>query len=140
MKFGLKFSDTKLLGIFLKIFLFGYAVFALSLLGKLNILVEKGGEEKMPIVTPYQNSRRFSSTIGAGTGTGATFAIAATTFTDDAGAAATAFPGIYNYYNLYINGIMQTADTSSVTTTAITIPGGDALDPGTPLVVQFVVS
>ncbi|MCC3375164.1 DUF4183 domain-containing protein [Cohnella sp. REN36] len=94
----------------------------------------------MPIVTPYQNSRRFTSTISAGTGTGATFAIAATAFTSDAGTTATAFPATYNYYNLYINGIMQTADTSTVTTTTITIPGGDALDPGTPLVVQFVVS
>ncbi|GFZ30841.1 hypothetical protein CSC2_13670 [Clostridium zeae] len=94
----------------------------------------------MPITTPYQNSRRFASTIGAGTGTGATFAIAATAFTNDAGTAATAFPSTFSYYNLFINGILQTADTSSVTTTAITIPGGDALDAGTPITVQFVVS
>lgn len=94
----------------------------------------------MPIVTPYQNSLRFASTMGAGTGTGATFAIDATEFTNDSGAAATAFPGSYNYYNLYINGILQTADTSSVTTTAITIPDGDVLNGGTPLVVQFIVS
>lgn len=94
----------------------------------------------MPISTPYQNTRRFTSTIASGTGTGATFAIAATAFTNDAGAAATAFPANFNYYNLYINGLMQTADTSTVTTTTITIPGGDALDPGTPILVQFVVS
>lgn len=94
----------------------------------------------MAIVTPYQNSRRFASTFGSGTGTGATFAIAATDFTDDAGASATAFPGIYNYYNLFVNGILQTADTSSVTTTAITIPDGDLLDAGVPVAVQFVVS
>ncbi|MBT2764420.1 DUF4183 domain-containing protein [Paenibacillus sp. ISL-20] len=94
----------------------------------------------MPIVPPYQNSRRFTSTAGAGTGTGATFAIAATAFTNDAGTAATVFPSTFNYYNLYVNGLMQTADVSSVTTTTITIPGGDALDPGTPLIVQFVVS
>ncbi|WP_338591296.1 DUF4183 domain-containing protein [Paenibacillus sp. Y5S-9] len=94
----------------------------------------------MPLVTPFQNSLRFAATIGDGTGTGATFAIAATAFTNDAGVAATALPGSFNYYNLYINGIMQTADTSSVTTTAITIPGGDALNEGIPVVVQFVVS
>jgi len=94
----------------------------------------------MPLVTPYQNSRRFSSTLGAGTGTGATFAIAATAFTDDAGASATAFPGTFNYYNLFINGIMQTADTSTITTTTITVPNGDTLDGGSPVVVQFVVS
>ncbi|MFC9706615.1 DUF4183 domain-containing protein [Paenibacillus sp. NPDC056933] len=94
----------------------------------------------MPLVTPFQNSVRFAATIGDGTGTGATFAIAATAFTNDAGAAATAFPSTFNYYNLYINGIMQTADTSTVTTTTITIPGGDALNAGIPVVVQFVVS
>ena len=32
----------------------------------------------MPLVTPFQNSLRFAATIGDGTGTGATFAIAAT--------------------------------------------------------------
>ncbi|MBB3126609.1 ribose 5-phosphate isomerase [Paenibacillus rhizosphaerae] len=96
----------------------------------------------MPIVTPYQNSLRYTSTIGSGTGTGAAFIVAATAFTNDAGTAATAFPGAYKYYNLFINinGMLQTADTSSVTTTAITIPGGDALDGGIPLVLQFVVS
>lgn len=94
----------------------------------------------MPLVTPFQNSLRFAATIGDGTGTGATFAIAATAFTDDAGASATAFPGSFNYYNLYINGIMQTADTSTVSTTTITIPDGDTLNGGTPVVVQFVVS
>ena len=94
----------------------------------------------MAIITPYLNSRRYSSTIGAGTGTGATFAIAATAFTGDTGAAATAFPSSFSYYNLFINGILQTADTSSVTTTAITIPGGDVLDAGTPIIVQFIVT
>ncbi|WP_440116644.1 DUF4183 domain-containing protein [Paenibacillus sp. QZ-Y1] len=94
----------------------------------------------MPLVTPFQNSLRFAATIGDGTGTGATFAIAATTFTSDAGTAATAFPGTFNYYNLYINGIMQTADTSTVTTATISIPGGDTLNDGIPVVVQFVVS
>ncbi|PWV97906.1 uncharacterized protein DUF4183 [Paenibacillus cellulosilyticus] len=94
----------------------------------------------MPIVQPYQNTRRFTATIGDGTGTGATFAIAATVFTNDTGGTATAFPGSFNYYNLYINGVMQTSDTSTVTTTTLTIPGGDALDPGVPIMVQFVVS
>ncbi|UUZ90336.1 DUF4183 domain-containing protein [Paenibacillus sp. P25] len=94
----------------------------------------------MPIVRPYVNSRRYSSTAGAGTGTGATFAIAATAFTDDTGAAATAFPASYSYYNFYINGVLQTADTSTVTTTAITIPGGNVLDGGTPIIVEFVVT
>lgn len=94
----------------------------------------------MPITKPFVAGRRFTSTTGAGTGTGATFAIAATTFTNDAGVAATAFPASFAYYNLYINAVLQTGDTSTVTTTAITIPGGDALDPATPLIVEFIIT
>ncbi|MED1788351.1 DUF4183 domain-containing protein [Brevibacillus laterosporus] len=92
----------------------------------------------MAITKPFVAGRRFTSTIGAGTG--ATFAIAATAFTDDNNAAATAFPASFAYYNLYINGLLQTADTSTVTTTTITIPGGDVLDPGTLGIVEFVVT
>lgn len=94
----------------------------------------------MPIIKPFLASRRFASTIVSGTGTGATFAIAAVEFTNDAGTAATAFPSNFAYYNLYINGVMQQGDASTVTTTAITIPGGDVLDPATPLTIVFVVT
>lgn len=94
----------------------------------------------MPIVKPFMAARRFSATIGDGTGTGATFNILATATTSDAGVAATAFPTAPAYYNLYINAQLQTADTSTVSTTAITIPGGDALDPGTTIVIEFVVN
>jgi ribose 5-phosphate isomerase len=94
----------------------------------------------LPIIKPFVAGRRFASTAGAGTGTGATFAIAATAFTDDAGATATAFPASFAYYNLYINAVLQTSDTSTVTTTTLTIPGGDVLDPATPIIVEFVVT
>lgn len=94
----------------------------------------------MPIQKPFLASRKFTATIGDGTGTGATFAIAATSFTDDTGATATALPGSFAYYVLYINAQIQTADTSTVSTTALTIPGGDVLDPATPVVVEFVVN
>ncbi|MDD9781733.1 DUF4183 domain-containing protein [Priestia megaterium] len=94
----------------------------------------------MPIVKPFMASRKFSATIAAGTGTGATFAIAATAFTDDTGVAATAFPGSFAYYVLYINAQPQTADTSTLTTTTITIPGGDVLDDATPILVEVVVN
>lgn len=95
----------------------------------------------MTIVLPYfyVNSNRFTATKGSGTGTGATFSIAATTFTDDEGTAATAFPATYSYYNLYINGVLQTADNSTVTTSTITIPNGDTiLGPLVPVVVEFI--
>ncbi|MGC9934719.1 DUF4183 domain-containing protein [Priestia aryabhattai] len=94
----------------------------------------------MPIVKPFMNSLRFSTTAGAGTGTGVAYSILATAFTTDAGAAATAFPASPAYYNLYINGQIQTGDTSAATTTAITIPDGDTLSPLTPIVVEFVVN
>ncbi|MFD0772219.1 DUF4183 domain-containing protein [Bacillus sp. CGMCC 1.60114] len=94
----------------------------------------------MAIIKPYLASKRFNSTIGAGTGTGATFNILATAFTTDAGTAATAFPASFAYYNLYLNGQLQPGDTSTVTTTAITIPGGDALDAGVPVMIEFVVN
>ncbi|MFA4135298.1 MULTISPECIES: DUF4183 domain-containing protein [unclassified Brevibacillus] len=94
----------------------------------------------MPITKPFMTSLRFTSTMGAGTGTGATFAIAATSFTNDAGAAATAFPGSFAFYNLYINGVLQSGSTSTVTTTTITIPDGDVENGGTPIIVEFVIN
>lgn len=94
----------------------------------------------MPIQKPFVGSRKFTTTIAAGTGTGATFAIAATAFTNDAGAAATAFPASFSTYILFLNGMIQTADTSTVTTTTLTIPDGDLLDPAIPVTVEFIVT
>ncbi|MGO4345112.1 DUF4183 domain-containing protein [Paenibacillus sp. MCAF9] len=94
----------------------------------------------MPITKPFMAARRFSATAGDGTGVGAAYNILATATTNDAGTAATAFPTAPAYYNLYINAQIQTADTSTVTTTAITIPDGDTLDPLTPIVLEFVVN
>jgi ribose 5-phosphate isomerase len=94
----------------------------------------------MPITKPFMAARRFSATVADGTGVGAAYNILATATTNDAGVAPTAFPTAPAYYNLYINAQIQTADTSSVTTTAITIPDGDTLDPATPIVIEFVVN
>ncbi|PEP88982.1 DUF4183 domain-containing protein [Bacillus toyonensis] len=95
----------------------------------------------MPIYKLFVNGRRFIGKIGSGTGTGQTFAIAATSFTDDAGSTSP-FPNSYAYYNLYINGILQTADVSTITVgpSSITIPNGDTLDPDTPVILEFVVT
>jgi hypothetical protein len=95
----------------------------------------------MAIIPPFIASRRFISTISAGTGTGATFAIVATAFTNDTGGTST-FPNSFTYYNLYINGILQVGDTSTITVgpSSITIPGGDVLDPATPVTVEFIVT
>ncbi|MCP1122557.1 DUF4183 domain-containing protein [Bacillus sp. 3103sda1] len=91
----------------------------------------------MPIIKPFFASKRYNSTIGAGTGIGSTFTILATDFKDDTGAAATAFPASFVYYNLYLNGQLQPAINSSVTKTAITIPSGDILDRGVPVMIEF---
>jgi len=94
----------------------------------------------LPIIQPFMASRRFTSTLGAGTG--AAFAIAATACLNDAGTTATAFP-TFTYYNFYVNGILQPSVNSSITTGptgAITIPGGDALDGGIPITIEFIVT
>jgi hypothetical protein len=93
----------------------------------------------MAIIKPFIAARRFSATAGAGTGVGAAYNILATATTNDAGVAPTAFP-IPTYYNLYINAQIQEGNTSTITTTAITIPGGDTLDPATPIIIEIVVT
>lgn len=94
----------------------------------------------MAFVKPFLTVNRFSATIADGTGAAATFNILATATTNDAGAAATAFPTAPAYYNLYLNGQLQTGDVSSVTTTAITIPNGDTLNPGTTVLIEFTIN
>ncbi|WP_410983043.1 DUF4183 domain-containing protein [Bacillus cereus] len=94
----------------------------------------------MPIVKPFIAGRRFASTAETGTTAGADLTFANTDFTNDAGAVTT-FPASFAYFSLYINGVLQTADTvTGVTTTAITIVGGAVLDPATPLIIEFVVT
>ncbi|MFC5649553.1 DUF4183 domain-containing protein [Paenibacillus solisilvae] len=94
----------------------------------------------MPVTKPLMAARRFTATAGDGAGVGAAYNILATATTNDQGAPATAFPTVPTCYNLYINAQIQMADTSTVTTTAITIPDGDTLDPATPIVIEFVVN
>ncbi len=94
----------------------------------------------MPIIKPFMTALRFHATIGDGTGAGATFAIPADAFLDDSGNAVTAFPASFAYYNLYINGMIQPGNTSTLTTTEITIPDGDILNPLTPVIVEVVVN
>lgn len=94
----------------------------------------------MAIIKPFMASRGFFTTAASGTGTGVNWGILATAFTDDTGAPATAFPASFAYYSLFINGVIQEGSTSTVTTTLITIPDGDTLDPATPITVEFVVN
>jgi hypothetical protein len=94
----------------------------------------------MAIVKPFIAARRFTTTAASGTGSGVNWGILATAFTNDVGAPANAFPTAPAYYNLYINAQIQTAYTTTATTTAINIPNGNTLDPATPIVIEFVVN
>ncbi|MFK4302031.1 MULTISPECIES: DUF4183 domain-containing protein [unclassified Paenibacillus] len=93
----------------------------------------------MPIIPPFQGSKKFVSNILEGTGTGASFSIAAINFIDDAGLTITSFPTTFNYYLLYINGVLQLDNSSSVSATAINLPDGDTLDPSVPIMIEFII-
>jgi hypothetical protein len=66
--------------------------------------------------------------------------VAATSFLNDSGNAATAFPVVANgYYNFYINGVLQEGGSYTVSATELTFNGvTGTLTAGTPLVVEAV--
>ncbi|RIJ66939.1 DUF4183 domain-containing protein [Rummeliibacillus sp. POC4] len=94
----------------------------------------------MAIVKPFIASRKFISTIGAGTVATNDVTFANTDFTDDTGGTST-FPSSPPIVNLYVNGVLQTNDTlTGISTTAVTIVGGAVLDPATPITLEFVIN
>lgn len=66
--------------------------------------------------------------------------IPASSFLDDTGTAATAFPVVTNgYYNLYINGVLQEGASYTITSTELTFNDvTGTIVAGTPLVVKAV--
>jgi len=95
----------------------------------------------MPIVKPFMAGRRFTTTASTGTAAGADLTFANTDFTDDAGATTSTFPSSPAVVNLYINGILQTSDTvTGLTTTAVTVVGGAALDGANPIILEFIIN
>ncbi|MFC5701345.1 DUF4183 domain-containing protein [Cohnella faecalis] len=86
------------------------------------------------------DSTRFFNVLAAPLAITDGTTVAATTFTTDAGAAATAFPVVSNgYYNLYINGVLQEGDAYTVSATELTFNGvTGTLSAGTPLIVEAV--
>ncbi|MFB7156868.1 DUF4183 domain-containing protein [Lysinibacillus sp. NPDC056232] len=66
--------------------------------------------------------------------------VAATTFLNDSGIAATTFPIVTNgYYNLYINGVLQEGGSYTVSATELTfntVTG--TLSAGTPIIIEAV--
>jgi len=85
-------------------------------------------------------STRFFNVLAAPLSITPASTLAATTFLDDTGTAATAFPVVVNgYYNLYINGVMQEGGSYTISATEITFNGVTAtITAGTPLVVEAV--
>lgn len=95
----------------------------------------------MPIVKPFMAGRRFTTTASTGTAAGADLTFANTDFTDDAGVTTSTFPSSPAVVNLYINGILQTSDTvTGLSTTAVTVVGGAALDGSNPIVLEFIIN
>jgi hypothetical protein len=84
-------------------------------------------------------SNKFFSTAGSGTVAGGDLTISANRFTDDNGTTITAFPS-YDYFNLYINGLLQPNGITTLSTSEVVINGGSILEPGVPITVELVRS
>lgn len=94
----------------------------------------------MAIVKPFMAGRRFTTTAATGTVAGADLTFTNTNFTNDTGGTST-FPSSPAIVDLYINGVLQTSDTvTGLSTTAVTVVGGAALDPATPIIIEFIVN
>ncbi|WP_391556977.1 DUF4183 domain-containing protein [Robertmurraya sp.] len=94
------------------------------------------------------DSRFFHTTTGE-TAAGSTLTIDAASFFEDTGAAVTSLPSLAannNYFNVYINGVLQMDDLSTYTpgatgvgSLAIDVPaGGDSILTSTPIVLEIV--
>ncbi len=85
-------------------------------------------------------STRFFNVLAAPLAVTDGTTIAATSFLDDSGVAATAFPIVTNgYYNFYINGVLQEGDTYSISATELTFNTVTGIiSAGTPLIVEAV--
>jgi len=85
-------------------------------------------------------STRFFNVLAAPLAIADGTTVAATTFLNDSGTAATVFPEVANgYYNLYINGVLQEGGAYTVSADDITfntVTG--TLSAGTPIVLEAV--
>jgi hypothetical protein len=90
--------------------------------------------------TPYIASKKFLAKASAGIPAGGSLILFASSFVDDSGNPVSAFPSQFEFYNLYINGMIQLNSVISVSPTLIAISGGDALDPDDPILIEFVVA
>ncbi|WCK55922.1 DUF4183 domain-containing protein [Aneurinibacillus sp. Ricciae_BoGa-3] len=89
---------------------------------------------------PLLASQKFFSRVSSGTVVGNDLVIPAVTFTDDDGNNITAFPSVFHYYNLFINGMIQPNGVVFVSPSQILISGGAVLDSDDPIALEFVVN
>lgn len=91
-------------------------------------------------VNVTSTSTRFFNVLAAPLTVADGTTVAATSFLDDSGVAATAFPDVTNgYYNLYLNGVLQEGGSYTISPTELTfntVTG--TISAGTPLVVEAV--
>ncbi|QQZ10024.1 DUF4183 domain-containing protein [Heyndrickxia vini] len=87
-------------------------------------------------VTPTSN--RYVANVAAGNVTGSTTTIPAASFSDDSGTVLTSLPTVSanEYFNVFINGVLQQEGLSTLTTTNLTINA--AVLVGVPVVLEIV--
>jgi hypothetical protein len=86
------------------------------------------------------SSLKFFSKVSLGTISGANLIIPANTFVDDNGNGITAFPSVFQYFNLFINGMLQENGVVSISSSLIIIAGGAVLNSNDPIILEFVMS
>lgn len=94
------------------------------------------GGEITTSVTP--STTRYFATLTAGMIGAAETTLPAASFVDDEDAAITAFPALTgsDYYNVYINGVMQQSSLSELSTASLVLATVD-LNPGVPVQVEI---
>lgn len=97
-------------------------------------------KEKPPNPPIILTSYKYFSKVSNGTIVGSDLMIPANSFVDDNGTPIEAFPALYQYFDLYINGIIQQNGVGSVTTFQLTIKDGSVLDKDDPISLEFVMT
>ncbi|WEG11534.1 DUF4183 domain-containing protein [Pullulanibacillus sp. KACC 23026] len=97
-------------------------------------------KEPPPIPTIMLTSQKYFSKVSNGTILGSDLIISVNSFVDDDGTPIEAFPKLYQYFNLYINGVIQQNGVGSVDPFQLTIKNGSILDKDDPISLEFVMT
>ncbi|MGE8205287.1 DUF4183 domain-containing protein [Heyndrickxia sp. NPDC080065] len=83
-------------------------------------------------------SKKYFSKASEGFVHGSDLQISAISFVDDNGLTIKTFPTTFQYFNLFINGMLQENGVGLVTPYELTIKGGFILDKDDPISLEFV--